>query len=84
MTEYTFEKITPTNADAVTHHKIELEDGQVVHIVSSNPYGFFKIHFNRGQVPEYLNGQYTEFDYAKRDVLRYLHDKGRVVKDKKV
>ncbi len=54
--------------------KIEIERN-VVHIKCEDPYGFWKISLEKGQLPERLKGSYTTFDQALREVNRWLKDK---------
>lgn len=53
-------------------------------IKQTDPYGFIYITLERGQLPDKLQGAYTSYDYAERDLKRYLQDKKRkVVEEKK-
>jgi len=36
------------------------------------PYGFWKISFERGELPEKLSGVYTSFKAAQKDAVSYL------------
>ena len=40
-----------------------------------DPFGFIRIYFERGEVPERLKGSFTEWVSARRVVDRYLLDK---------
>jgi len=37
-----------------------------------NPYGMVQISFEKGTAPEWLQGSYTSYEMAERDVERYL------------
>lgn len=54
--------------------KINL-DNNIVHIKCEDPYGFWYISLEKGQVPEKLKGSYTTFDLAFRDVKIWLANK---------
>ncbi len=56
------------------YRKVEIENN-IVHIRSEDPYGFWKISLQKGQLPEKLKGAYTSFDQALRDVNLWLKDK---------
>lgn len=47
----------------------------------TDPFGFISIHLERGQIPEYLKGNYTTWEAAKVDVDKYLEERGKVVKE---
>lgn len=64
----------------ITSKIIELEDGQKIHFECRDPYHHWYIHFNKGQVPEKLKGAYTDFNFARIDVEKYLAEKGRAKK----
>lgn len=49
----------------------ELENGNKLHAVQSDPYGFWALHLDKGQLPERFQGQYTNFDAVVKDVERY-------------
>lgn len=69
--------VQSSDPTVVTHRVLELEDGQKIHIKSTNPYGLWKINFNKGQLPDKLKGEYTSYEYALRDVTLYLNQKER-------
>lgn len=47
----------------------------------TDPYGFINIHLEKGQIPEYLKGNYTTWEAAKIDVDKYLAQRDKVVKE---
>lgn len=47
----------------------------------TDPYGFISIHLEKGQIPEYLKGNYTTWEAAKADVDKYLTERNKVVKE---
>ena len=52
-------------------------DNNKITLKRNDPFGFITIHFDKGQLPDNMRGHYTNFDVAKRDVLRYLDKKQR-------
>lgn len=53
-----------------------------LNIKRTDPYGFWVISFERGQVPASLKGQYTSIDDARKAVKTYLENKERTVVSK--
>lgn len=49
----------------------ELENGNKLWAVQSDPYGFWALHLDKGQLPEKFQGQYSTWDAVKKDVERY-------------
>lgn len=68
------------NRDLSKQRTLTLEGGNAVNITSRDPYGFWYISWERGQLPETLRGAYTSFTEAERAVLVYLSQKGKEVK----
>lgn len=48
-----------------------------INMKRTDPYGFWTIGFDKGQVPEKLRGLYTSAEVARRAVTAYLDEKGR-------
>ena len=46
-------------------------------IRKQDPYGFWKINFDQGRMPEFLMGQYTTPEAANKDIETYLREKNR-------
>jgi hypothetical protein len=55
--------------------KIEMDNGNTCHIRCQDPYGFWYISLERGNLPERMKGSYTSFDLALRAVNMWLKDK---------
>lgn len=66
-----------TDKDLGNRRTIETANNKFL-IQKYDPYGFWKIHTEKGRVPEVLSGTYTAFEYAKRDVENYLKLKDQV------
>ena len=58
---------------------LELDNNKML-LKRTDPYGFISVHFERGQVPESLRGNYTTWEAAHAAVDQYLKEKGREVK----
>jgi hypothetical protein len=52
--------------------EIELSDGQKLVLKCSDPYGFWTIHYLKGEIPDFLKGNYTSFIEAEKRVQTYL------------
>ncbi len=70
-----FENTDP-NRDEPRKKYVELENNRLI-MEREDPYGFIKIHFERGQVPEKLQGTYTTWEAARLAIKVYLQEKGR-------
>ena len=42
-----------------------------------DPYGFWNVHVQHGQIPKELKGNYTSPDEARRAITTYLSKKGK-------
>jgi hypothetical protein len=42
-----------------------------------DPHGFWKFQFTRGHPPDWMQGNYTAFAYAKAHLDKYLKEKGK-------
>ena len=54
---------------------VELKTGNKLNLKRSDPYGFWTIHYEKGQVPVELQGQFTSDDEAMKAVNVYLSKK---------
>jgi hypothetical protein len=59
---------------------LTLQGGNAINITSTDPFGFWYISWERGQLPEYLRGAYTSASEAEKAVNVYLAEKGKDVK----
>lgn len=46
----------------------------------TDPHGFIRINYERGELPQELDGQFTSFEEAKKRIDLYLQQKGREIK----
>lgn len=65
--------------DLGANRVIELDNNKL-HVQRKDPYGFWEIHFDKGQIPDDLKGRYTSFDEAKKAIDVYLREKKREIK----
>ena len=57
---------------------IELENNKI-HLRRTDPYGFIEVHFDKGQMPEYLaDAKFTTWESANLAISQYLRDKNRL------
>lgn len=54
---------------------IQLDNGSTVNIKRTDPYGFWSIHYEKGQVPQNLSGSYTSDTAAIEALKSYLSTK---------
>jgi hypothetical protein len=47
----------------------------ILHARREDPYGFWTMHFERGEVPDELKGTYTTFDHCLKRIQIYLKKK---------
>lgn len=47
----------------------------------TDPFGLISVHLEKGQLPEYLKGNYTTWEACKIDVDKYLAERAKVVKE---
>ena len=69
MEDVTFEVMNSDDDHRVTI--IELQHNHI-RIKCNDPYGFWTIHYDKGQVPEGLRGQYTSHVNAMNALKPYL------------
>lgn len=49
----------------------ELSNGNKLYAKQSDPYGFWHLNLDKGQLPEQFLGSYSTFDAVVKDVERY-------------
>lgn len=69
-----FNDMPTEDRDLGRQRSIDLGNNKI-NITSSDPYGFWTISYQRGQVPESLQGNYTTHEMALKAVELYLRDK---------
>lgn len=63
------------------HRIIKTEWGQMIHLRAEDPYGFVKITFEKGPLPDILSGMYTSFVEAERAVQAWQRGREKQVAD---
>lgn len=66
---FDFEDSDPSEKNRV----FELDNGVVINARQTDPFGFWKLSYQKGATPEALKGQYTTFEYAKVAVKDYCN-----------
>jgi hypothetical protein len=59
-----------------------LPSGNKLHFERRDPYGFWSIHYDKGQVPAELKGNYTSYDQAAAAANRYITERAVEEKEK--
>lgn len=67
------------NKDLLRVRSINLAGGNKINVKREDPFGFWTISWERGQLPDYLKGQYTSFEEARKAVEAYLAQKNKQV-----
>lgn len=68
--------VDPTR-DLPKDRQITLKNN-IIHIIKGGPFGFYTIHYDKGQIPESLSGEFIGIDDAKKVVRAYLEKLGRL------
>lgn len=72
--------------DFVTHDEeldnrfVTLENGNKIHIKRTEPHGFWKINYDKGQIPISLQGLYTSYNTALNAVTQYVKERDIALK----
>ena len=66
--------------DLATDRKFIL-DKNVLHVRRTDPFGFWHCSYEKGGMPEELQGSYTSFDEARKAVEGYLSKTKKEVKE---
>lgn len=51
---------------------VTLDNGNKIHFKKTDPYGFWVVNYNKGQLPKQLKGVYTSYNAAWKHVQAYL------------
>jgi hypothetical protein len=68
------------NKDIPNERRIDYGAHNKIKLTRKDPYGFWYVSFERGQLPEYLKGAYTTYSAAEAEVMKYIAKQGRDVK----
>lgn len=55
--------------------RIHMDNGNIVHIKCEDPYGFWMVSLEKGNLPDKLKGAWTTFQQALAAVNQWLRDK---------
>ena len=70
-----------TTKDLPNIRKVTLSNGSSLTLKREDPYGFWSVHYEKGQVPERLKGLYTSPHEAMKDITNYLEATGKKLKE---
>lgn len=65
------QEVTEGTNDLGNHRTLTLENNKI-HFKRTDPYGFWTVNYDKGQVPVSLRGHYTSYDKAAQAVEGYL------------
>jgi len=55
--------------------KFPLENGNNLIAVQSDPYGFWRLHLEKGSLPSWLDQDFNEWSQVLKAVERYMHQR---------
>ncbi len=61
--------------DVTSVREIPLDNGNILYLRRTDPYGFFVFGLLRGQIPVWMRGQYTTLTDAQKAVAQYLRER---------
>lgn len=71
-----------TGANDITSvREVALDNGNTLYVKRTDPFGFFVFSLARGQIPEWMRGQYTSLDEAQKAIKVYLEQRKQAVDD---
>ena len=59
---------------------VELSNGNKLYAKQSDPFGFWTVNFDKGQVPDSLNQTFTTFRHASKAIEAYLKQRKKNLK----
>lgn len=71
---YSLDELVGPN-DITSVREIPLDNGNILFLKRNDPYGFFTFSLARGQLPDWIKGQYTSLSEAKKAVQKYLNER---------
>jgi hypothetical protein len=72
-----FDNYLEHDKDLLLKRSYTLKNGNKVNISKTDPYGFWEVHMEKGQLPDKLKGQYTTPMEAEKAVTSYFNDDWR-------
>jgi len=70
---------TDVTRDVPKVKEFVLDNGNKIYIKADGPSSFFRINYDKGQVPAKLTGAYTSYYFAVRAMEQYLASVGRTI-----
>lgn len=69
--------------DLSKHRLVELDNGNKIHVERRDPYGFIHCWLDKGRWPDKspLNGCFTTYDLAYKEIERYITDRNAAVSE---
>jgi hypothetical protein len=64
--------------------EVDFGDNNKLLVKCTDPYGFWSIHYQKGEVPQALQGTYTTFDEAMKAIKTYLLNTPSPAKKKEI
>ena len=61
--------------DYPPRREIDLGNGNKIYLKKTDPFGFFKFNLERGQLPSWIQGEYTSITEAEKALDKYLKDR---------
>jgi hypothetical protein len=52
--------------------EVDFGDNNKLLVKCTDPYGFWAIHYSKGETPSSLKGDYTSFDHAMKAITAYV------------
>lgn len=78
-----FEFTSVSDKDLPSVQTIQLSNN-TIYIKKHDPYGFWTVNFDKGGMPEYLQGHFLSDVEARKAVMKYLERKKRLKEIKNV
>lgn len=71
---YSLDELVGPN-DITSVREIALDNGNILYLRRTDPYGFFVFSLARGQLPDWIKGSYTSLSDAKKAAQQYLTER---------
>lgn len=59
----------------------ELENGNKLYAKQTDPYGFWRLNLDKGQLPSWLDQDFNEWGQVLRAVERYGHERKQIIQE---
>jgi hypothetical protein len=61
--------------DVTSTREIPLDNGNTLYLKRTDPFGFFVFSLAKGNIPKWMQGNYTSLSEAQKAVQQYLRDR---------